>query len=145
MLDASTLHKNITFQSQLFIKTRKITQYCWDGNLPFYFSFGRCGSGLPTTMNLLNMLECVATNVFYLSILIISQLVSQVIAADERFIVPSNDSKSLSYREGSMLNLAWDTSLDRIALTLWQDGIDSLEYIGGLLCNQSCQSSCALI
>lgn len=80
------------------------------------------------------MLEYVAMNVFYLSILIISQLVSQVISqlAEERFIVPSNNSKSLSYREGSKLSLEWYTSLDRIALTLWQVGNNSLEYIGGL-------------
>lgn len=83
-------------------------------------------------MNLHNMLEFGARNVFYLSILTISQLVSQVIAADERFIVPSSDSKSLIYREGSLLALAWNTTLDRIALTLWQDGINALEYIGGL-------------
>lgn len=85
-------------------------------------------------------------NLLYLSILIISQLVSQVTAADERFIVPSNDSKSLSYREGSLLALAWNTSLDRIALTLWQDGVNSLEYIGGLSCTyQSYQSPYTLI
>lgn len=83
-------------------------------------------------MNLHNMLEFGARNVFYLSILTISQLVSQVIAADERFIVPSSDSKSLIYREGSLLALAWNTTLDRIALTLWQDGINAFEYIGGL-------------
>lgn len=78
------------------------------------------------------MLKSGARNVLYLSILIIPQLMSQVLAADERFIVPSNDSKSLSYREGSLLALAWNTTLDRIALTLWQDGIDVLEYIGAL-------------
>lgn len=75
---------------------------------------------------------------FYLSILIVSQLVSHI-AADERFIVPSTDSKSLSYHKGSTLALAWSTSLDRIALTLYQDGLfqdgnTSAEYIDGLLC-----------
>lgn len=91
------------------------------------------------------MLEFVARNVLYLSILVVSQLVSQVITVEERFIVPSNESKSLSYREGSFLTLAWNTTLDRIALTLWQDGINALEYIGALSCNQPCHSSSTLI
>lgn len=86
------------------------------------------------------MSEYFAMNVFCLSILIISQLVSQINAADESFIVPSPDEKSLSYREGTTLSLAWGTTLDRIALTLWQDGNATFEYIGGFLCNNSCQS-----
>lgn len=83
----------------------------------------------------------VGMNVFYLSILTTSQLVSQVNAAAESFIVPPQGAKSLSYREGSKLSLSWDTSLDWIALTLWQDGIDSsFEYIGGFLCGRLSKS-----
>lgn len=86
------------------------------------------------------MSEYFSIYVFCLSILIISQLVSQINAVDESFIVPSPNEKSLTYREGSTLSLAWATTLDKIALTLWQDGNDTFEYIGGFLYNNSCQS-----
>lgn len=80
------------------------------------------------------MLKCVAMNMFLLllsGILTISQLAFRVVAITEGFIVPSPTSDSLSYREGSMLTLAWNSTLDKIALTLWQDGNNTYEYIGG--------------
>lgn len=147
MLDATvapTLLKNITSHLSDSYKSRIISHFIWDYSQSFSASSGRCDCVLPTITNLHNMLESVARNVLYLSILVVSQLVSQVITADERFIVPSNESRSLSYREGSFLTLAWNTTLDRIALTLWQDGINALEYIGALSCNQPCHSSCTL-
>lgn len=82
------------------------------------------------------MPKCVAMNMFLLSILTISQLMLQVIAVIEGFIVPSPSPEFHSYREGSMLTIAWNSTLESIALTLCQDGNNTFEYIGGLSCNQ---------
>lgn len=70
----------------------------------------------------------------FLSFLIISQLVLQVIAAAEAFINPSVISDYLTYREGSVVSIVWKSTVDKIALTLWQDGNNTLEYIGGFSC-----------
>lgn len=83
------------------------------------------------------MLKCVAMNIFLLLILTISLLTLKVVAVTEGFIVPPPNTDSLSYREGSFLTLAWNSTLDKIALTLWQDGNNTFEYIGGLSSNQS--------
>lgn len=73
-------------------------------------------------------------NMFFLSFLIISQLVLQVIAAAEAFINPSVISDYLTYREGSVVSIVWNSTVDKIALTLWQDGNNTWEYIGGFSC-----------
>lgn len=83
------------------------------------------------------MLKCVAMNMFLLLILTISLLTLKVVAVTEGFIVPPPNTDSLSYREGSFLTLAWNSTLDKIALTLWQEGNVTFEYIGELSCNQS--------
>ncbi|MCJ1262313.1 hypothetical protein MMC22_002183 [Lobaria immixta] len=56
-------------------------------------------------------------------------------AASERFIDPPDDidnARGLTYTRGALVQIVWQTDLDRIALTLWHSASAPFEYLGHL-------------
>ena len=56
-------------------------------------------------------------------------------ATSERFIDPPADTdnaRALTYTRGALVQIVWQTDLERIALTLWHSTSEPFEYLGYL-------------